>query len=99
MARKSRQSVLGGSRPPPIASGVRDIASWHVQGKSVALAWYGQGSAAPHPAVLATSANDGQTLLPHLVGDPTAPAGGELLTRPAKPFGFKIDYEWSDDAP
>jgi hypothetical protein len=74
---------------------VRLLAAWHGQGKAVTLGWHQKGSFASHTVFVASGA-EGQSFLPHLQGNPSAPAAGSFASG-GMTFGFKIDAEWSDD--
>jgi len=74
---------------------VRSIASYHMQGSPVVLSWYPQGQR-NGPTLFTTAGVMGQSLLPDLQGNLNAPAQGSFSPG-SEGFGFKIDYERSDD--
>jgi hypothetical protein len=75
---------------------VQQLSSWHTQGDPQVLAWYTRGQTTTNK-LMTTAANEGQTFLPHMEGSPDTLAAAGFKPR-TKRFGFKIDYEWSDDA-
>jgi hypothetical protein len=74
---------------------VRLLAAWHGQGKAVNLGWYQKGSFTSH-TVFVAAGTESQSFLPHLQGNPSAPAAGSFASGGVT-FGFKIDAEWTDD--
>ena len=52
---------------------IRQLASFHTQGSSSNLYWYKKGTSTTSK-LLTTAGSDGQTLLPHLSGQPSTPA-------------------------
>jgi hypothetical protein len=74
---------------------VRSLASWHIQGNPVAVSWYPQGQR-NGPTIVTTAGVMGQSLLPDEQGNLSAPAQG-TFSPGSEGFGFKIDYERSDD--
>ena len=74
---------------------VRAIASYHAQGNPVVLSWYPKGQRSG-PTITTTAGVMGQSLLPDEQGNLNAPAQGNFSPGTGA-FGFKIDYEHSDD--
>lgn len=60
----------------------------------VVFAWYNKGSRSGHN-LFTIADSGGQTLLPDQQGKPGTKAAGTF--KPTGPFGFKLDYEFTDD--
>jgi fibronectin type 3 domain-containing protein/regulation of enolase protein 1 (concanavalin A-like superfamily) len=73
---------------------VEQIAAFHTEGNTVPTYWYTEGSGT-YNKLFTTAATDGQTLLPYETGT-TNLSVASFSTNSA--FGFKIDYDYSDDA-
>jgi hypothetical protein len=76
---------------------VRDLASFHNEGNASAMYWYPKGETVTQGhRVVAITADEGQTLLPHNFSNPKQYAFGTFS--PGKtPFAFWIDGESTDD--
>jgi hypothetical protein len=74
---------------------VRQLASWHTQGKSQLLSWYSKGSTTAK-ALINANIYEGQSFFPHMAGSTTVTAQASFATGTGV-FGFKVDSEWSDD--
>jgi fibronectin type 3 domain-containing protein/regulation of enolase protein 1 (concanavalin A-like superfamily) len=73
---------------------VDQIAAYHTQGNSVATYWYTKGSTS-YNKLFTTASDDGQSVFP-LEQNSTSPAIASFSSTGI--FGFKSDYDYSDDA-
>ncbi len=73
---------------------VEQLAAFHTEGNSVPTYWYAKGSNTNNK-LFSTASDDGQTLLPYESGTTNLSIASFSTT---SAFGFKIDYDYTDDA-
>jgi hypothetical protein len=75
---------------------VRQIAAFHNENTSTSVFWYAQTTGTPvKNKIFSAVADEGQSLLPHLLGSTTVFAAGSFTT--STTFGWAIDGYLSDD--